>query len=787
MAFLGGLMSGTSGAFLRGSMDAASNMIQATAQRDEDEIAKKVQGFGAKHKDYLSGVNAYAKETTKIKDVAGVLAADPDFKGYSTSEIEGIAQQLLTIDATNPVKYYFDNKDKLNITKLEPSTSIAAQTDEALEINQQDTNTIKTSTQPQTFDSFLGRLFGGANSQEIAERTANRLGMSMEEYNKILAGKLPTRPKSTMGISVEKPDSLKDVIVDTHASVRSIIANQESPIYSTEAGRTLAGSYMTAHRDYMTGADTAPTGEALSDMQSLIMSAHLPTNASRFLDIHKPFVTAAANALNGDSITANQRTEAMPLYRDIMRMQAQAVGRNGAAFMADTANQDKYEDKVFRLNEVLNLTNKDSSFENRSKRIAGLVKTTVDFARTYSNRFTKEQLENAFNLNTMLDVALEQKDNKLLDQIMDMMGPDLIPEIPEDEKNLNQFQAKHGALVKYYKSTAGGSKSQKDAENAATELLTSGGLVTIDGLPFRPTGQGTFEAVPLTQKPPTQTELTPTLRPKISALNVKKISNNNDSIQMVGGVMTDLIDNPMAFNLYGDFVLGLQDASDFSKFLLGVKITDPAAATAIQRMRQSVTPLISAAKDRLFEDPRLSDQDLKIVLGYVAVIQDSTIGDTRAIAALHGIQQALAIDNALRMYQQQPNAVIADYNTRGNIKAFDASGKFTKDASIGTKIINNVATANGITVLSKNERKALSSDERKLYDKKLATVLKIANEAVVRVNTLRDLNGNVEAMRTNYASNTSLVQIPGVTTADFQSELDAGVERFNNKTRVEGT
>ncbi len=790
MAFLGGLMRGPAGAFVRGSLDTATNIIQASAERDEKGIEERIKGFGVKKKAYDDGINAFNSENKKIKDIAGVLASDPDFEGYSPTEIEGIAQRLITIDSNNPVKYYFDNKEKLNITKLTPKESVSTQTDSALLAGKQTPDTLKTLPKSQESDSFLGRLFGGASAQEIAERTASRLGMPMEEYNRILAGKLPTRSESTMGISVQGPDALKGVIKDTHASVRAIIASPDSPIYSTENGKKLAGTYMTAHRDYMVGADTAPTAEALSDMQSLIMSAHLPTMASKFLNIHKPFVTAAATAINGSTITADQRTKAMPLYRDIMRMQTQATGPQGNTFMADTANQSKYEDTVFKLNEVLNLTNKDSTFKNRSERIAALVKTTTDFARTHSNRFTQEQLENAFNLNTMLDIAIEQKSPDLLDQIMDMMGPDLIPKIPEEEKNLNTYQSKRDDLVRYYMSSAGGEKSKEDAANAATEHLNSGGLVTIDGLPFRPSGEGSLEEVPLT-KPADRSgsgnTLTTTVRPKIYKLNVTKISNNNSSIQEIGGVMTDLINNPMAFNLYGDFALGMQDASDLSKFLFGAEITDPEAAAIIQRMRQTVTPLISTAKDRLFEDPRLSDQDLKIVLGYVAVIQDKTIGDTRAIAALHGIQRALAIDNALRMYEQQPNAVIAEYNQRGSIKAFDASGKFNKDASIATKIISNVATANGVSVLTKEERSKLTSDERALYDKKFSTVLKIANEAVTRVNTLRDLNGDVGTMRSNYATRSSFQAIPNVTGANFQSEIDAGIERFKAKTEVEGT
>ena len=69
MAFLGGLMRGTSGAFLRGSLDTATDIIQANAVRDEEGIQSRVQGFGAKKKAYDDGINAYNAESKKIDNL----------------------------------------------------------------------------------------------------------------------------------------------------------------------------------------------------------------------------------------------------------------------------------------------------------------------------------------------------------------------------------------------------------------------------------------------------------------------------------------------------------------------------------------------------------------------------------------------------------------------------------------------------------------------------------------------------------------------------------------------
>ncbi len=81
-----------------------------------------------------------------------------------------------------------------------------------------------------------------------------------------------------------------------------------------------------------------------------------------------------------------------------------------------------------------------------------------------------------------------------------------------------------------------------------------------------------------------------------------------------------------------------------SKFNL---IPDSVDAEALIQMRQKGIGLIAAAKDQLFNDPRLSDRDLKIVLDYVGVIE-SNIGSTQALANMYGLQIALLKDSALR-------------------------------------------------------------------------------------------------------------------------------------------
>ena len=78
MALLGGLFRGTSGAFIRGSLGAASDMLQQTALRDEEEIKQGVQTFGSKYDIYKQNLAEYQKETDLIDEVASVLDSQND-------------------------------------------------------------------------------------------------------------------------------------------------------------------------------------------------------------------------------------------------------------------------------------------------------------------------------------------------------------------------------------------------------------------------------------------------------------------------------------------------------------------------------------------------------------------------------------------------------------------------------------------------------------------------------------------------------------------------------------
>lgn len=271
--------------------------------------------------------------------------------------------------------------------------------------------------------------------------------------------------------------------------------------------------------------------------------------------------------------------------------------------------------------------------------------------------------------------------------------------------------------------------------------------------------------------------------PKIEKLNVEKMGKNNTSIMSIGGAIVGLETEPDAFNVFGDFYLKGTDIGDMLTSPEYMKANYPGfveSAVTIQRMRQDTIPLISAAKDRLFEDPRLSDQDLRLVLDYVAVINDKTIGGTRAMAALINLQAAIAQDQAMRMYQNDPSRKLGTF-VNGVLDIEDTN-------TIAGTIAKNLAESQGFKLLSMEENESLTRSARTKYQAQYNRVAAMTNRTMKRVQALRDLNGDTEAYRRTYAGQTSLASVGGasltpdnydgnISVGSLQQELDSGRKR----------
>jgi hypothetical protein len=102
------------------------------------------------------------------------------------------------------------------------------------------------------------------------------------------------------------------------------------------------------------------------------------------------------------------------------------------------------------------------------------------------------------------------------------------------------------------------------------------------------------------------------------------------------------------------------------------KLSNKRKAEMIREVKQLAISFVATAKDELFDDPRLSDQDLALVLGYIGVLNTADekfklIGPDSAIAALVGLERIFARQRALAKFIMAGDTGKAAYQ-RGDFK-----------------------------------------------------------------------------------------------------------------------
>lgn len=253
-------------------------------------------------------------------------------------------------------------------------------------------------------------------------------------------------------------------------------------------------------------------------------------------------------------------------------------------------------------------------------------------------------------------------------------------------------------------------------------------------------------------------------RGKIIKDNEAKLLINSSSIAKVGSIIQSIGKYKLGYvSFISETVKGVSTGQDIFNAIFDSNVNiipDSTDAKAFQKMRQDGISLIAAAKDQLFNDPRLSDRDLKIVLDYVGVIQ-SNIGSTQAIAAMYGLQTALLKDSALRMAQNNPNLAINgptdDAEQANVVKIFGKDGVVVnRTESISSRLLHSNADAMGIKMLNRKEVQKLAATNRKEYEAykgKLGMLVGQVSEALKDLKIYRTLTASEQKA---YAATTDI-------------------------------
>ena len=732
MALLGGLMRGTAGAFIRGSLDTATNIIQASAERDAEEVQNRVKGFGTKYDNYSQALNDFNTESEMIDAVARTLSAQDDafLKGEDgkilpMNQLTGIAQELITIsgakNAGDAIKYFTDNRDKISPILLPtvdaPTTpSVDAQTDAAVPTQ---TAPAPVSREPTGFFDALGRAFAGADEAEMVSRVARDLGISVDEYRRVMAGKLPVRKPSRVLLSIEGEDKLEEIIDTNQGKALSVVSSQDFlrgpelqlPDYKNAEGKTVAGpkftrqafatSLMSTYQNYKLTGEGADT---LARMQTYALTTIMPDEAkSFFTDIHGTSITAISNGLGNPRITETIRIALGEIYTkitDYMTMTTTPGYVPKPEHITDVNNLVLDGMKIVATQTVAGEDGKSPQYKLLDQSITDLVSRAGSTSASAPQVKTEELRKDIFGLRQELAEAEgdETKMKALATKVMKLAATAFNPapetgNTPKFDQNVAAVMAQLATMPRF-----------ANTSQDKLEVIAKNYLIDNPSGPKRGDDGQLYIVLRTSQGSPFQVSVGTEVGSEGLIIDMsgdrvtkhkEQLKENNTSLTLLAGLTTSTIDNPLVFTAFGRMAVGGSTYADIVGDLTGTNVgaayRDFFNIPENSETRRQAIELVGNAKDRLFDDPRLSDQDLALVLQYIAVLETDGIGvgSTRAVAALQGLQMAVMKDTAMRLYDLgggELDIYPATTLDNGELFWYKDDGQFVNDDSLATRL-----------------------------------------------------------------------------------------------------
>jgi hypothetical protein len=175
--------------------------------------------------------------------------------------------------------------------------------------------------------------------------------------------------------------------------------------------------------------------------------------------------------------------------------------------------------------------------------------------------------------------------------------------------------------------------------------------------------------------------------PKIFQENKVLIQKGTQNLQKIFSLRNVLRKYPNAFSFEGKIRMAVGGALD----MIGQEdYVKKIGADKIFQSVQDRTSFVSSVKDELFDDPRLSDQDLRLVLNYIAILDNPIVGPVMSRAALLGIEKAMLNSMAVRLAQNYPT--LPAFNRRVKDGVTSSAIDFSKD-SVAKRMMENLMVA----------------------------------------------------------------------------------------------
>jgi hypothetical protein len=199
----------------------------------------------------------------------------------------------------------------------------------------------------------------------------------------------------------------------------------------------------------------------------------------------------------------------------------------------------------------------------------------------------------------------------------------------------------------------------------------------------------------------------PTIGPKATKEIEDKMNLLADAFDSIGSLRTLLLTD--------DFILGGNNtfatvfstfrtrAGDIASFFGAPEIAEKLKGPELQNALQQRISFVKRTKEEIFDDPRLSDKDLAIIIDYIGILYDPTISNARALAALQGIEKGLTNAYIKNVSDRFPTLAVAELTPTGNVD-------FTQQ-SVAQFVYDQMLLANNIPLASEFAKKANAMPE----------------------------------------------------------------------------
>lgn len=342
------------------------------------------------------------------------------------------------------------------------------------------------------------------------------------------------------------------------------------------------------------------------------------------------------------------------IIRDAIANQDSDADQQIANYNSDRANTIAYITKAAMFTDK----NYDSSINTMKVQMKKLENAFVNKSEMYTitEHVDILNLLTQFNVAMGTNVADAETKNKNLKTLNEIVAKALALTAKADKTPMTTLEEKTQAILDMeIRANPGMTELQQETAKVTIKGMLAQGnvLTTKDGTFLRSYNAETGELELIQVSSYTGSGGKITLDKKQLQENTKAIKKALTGEQNVGSLIQTFMEHENAFNIIGTTQLfGLDVADLFASMGAPIKPlfgNDKDSLQKIAAARNRGIELLGTAKDILFDDPRLSDQDLAIVRRYINVLEDkSLLGTSRGQAALAVIQAAMTKDAMLR-------------------------------------------------------------------------------------------------------------------------------------------